>query len=133
MVGLEVVVHGDLPVAVPVLVVYAAERAHVCEAMRGELGGDAPPDLFQWPRSAGETHEHEAEQHLRAHRLQCELRTVQGRRRYARRHAGEPAPVLVRPPGIREGDGARGVAPALQDGRALAAAESMHYPTPTLP
>src|ERR1700704_6720583 len=39
MVGLEVVVHGDLPVAVPVLDVHAPERAQVWETMRGHLAG----------------------------------------------------------------------------------------------
>src|SRR4029077_1293939 len=80
-----------------------------------------------WARIAGETHEHEAEQHLRAHRLQRELRTVPGWKGLARRHPEQLAAELVRPAVIRTGDGARAVARALEDARAAMAADVVEY------
>ena len=111
VVGLEVVVHRDLPVAVPVLDVQRSRAAPCCSK---RCGANSSPtsatDLLQRRRIPGQAHEHEAEQDLHAHRLQAQLRAVERREGLAGRHAEQLAVQTVGPAVVRAGDGARAVA-----------------------
>src|SRR5258708_28858 len=123
VIGLEVVVHGDLPVALPVLEVAGTEGLHFLEAMRRELRGHARPDLLQRPWVAREAYEDEAEGDAHAHGLECQLRAIERRESLACGDRAQLPAQAIRPAVIGAGDRARAIAGALEDARATVSAD----------
>src|SRR5712671_2677966 len=97
VVGLEVVVHGDLPVDIPMLDVQRAERLQSLEPMRREVLEKASPQGFEWLGVACEVHEYEAGLNGHACRLQPMLAAIQPRKALPHRHANELAAEPIRP------------------------------------
>ena len=115
VVGLEVVVHRDLPVDVPHIGADRRERHHVLEAVGRQLLGERAPGLGHGRRVARETHEDESECGIDAHRAQAMRRAVEAREALAHRHADQAPILAIAPAVIRAGDRGRAGARAVED------------------
>src|SRR6185312_13952031 len=91
VISLEIVVHGDLPVDIPMLDVQRTERLQRLEPVRGEVLEKASPQGFERRQVAGQAHEHEAELNGHGYRLQPMLAAVQPRKALPDGHADELA------------------------------------------
>src|SRR5260370_34423187 len=96
VIRLEVVVHGDLPVDIPMLDVQRAERLHRLEPVRREVLQKDSPNGLEGRGIAGEAHEYESELDRHARRLQAMLAAIPPWKRLPHRHAEELARGAIR-------------------------------------
>src|SRR5215470_11785354 len=127
VIRLQVVVHGDLPVHIPVLDVQRAEWLQRLEPMRGKIIQEAPPDLLERRRIAAEAREYESELDRHARRLQSVLAAIEAGETLAHRHADQLAAQPVGPAMVRAGDGAGTIAGTFQNARASMPAHVVKY------
>src|ERR1700738_412463 len=91
VIRLEVVVHGDLPVDIPMLDVQRAERLHRLEPVRGEVIQKGSPNGLEGRRIAGQAHKDESDLDRQRRGLQPMLAAIQPRKPPPPRHADELA------------------------------------------
>src|SRR4029077_17824548 len=117
VIRLKIGAHRDLPIAVPVLDIGLADQLHLLKAVRGKLRHDAGEDLLQRAWLTAQADEHEPKKHLHTHRLQAELRAIQGRKGFACADGEQVTAELVGPAVIGAGQRSRAVATAVEKAR----------------
>jgi hypothetical protein len=115
VIGLEVIVHGDLPIDVPHVGADRRERHHVLETIGGQLLGERAPGFGDGRGIAREANENESECDIDPHRAQAVSRAVEAREALAHRYADQAAVLAVAPAMIRASDRGRASARAVED------------------
>ena len=128
VVGLQVVVHRDLPVHVPGFGRDGRKRHHVLEAIGRELIRERAPHPGDRLWIAGQRDEDESERNVHFHRAQPVLGPVESREGIPCRHSQQRTIMAVRPAVVRASDGARAVAVAIEQPRAAMTADVVERP-----
>ena len=125
VVGLQVVVHRELPVHVPDFLGDWRKGQAFLQAIWSHLLGQGPENLARRGRIACEADEDEAKESLQPDRDQSVRRTVEVGKGLFRRHADQAAVVPIAPAVIGAGDRALAFACSVQHARAAVPADVM--------
>src|SRR5271165_1155371 len=122
VVGLEVIVHRDLPIDGPDLFADGFQGHHFLEPIGRKLLGQLTPDLRHGRRVAAQTDENETKRNIGPHRPKTMLGSIQSGEAFAHRHPNQAAVVPVSPPVVGAGDGCGAVSRSIHQARAAMAA-----------
>src|SRR5580658_6229609 len=124
VIRLQIVVHRDLPVDLPLLQIDRLRGNELLKPIRRQLLDDRRPHLRRWRRRhGGEAHEYEAQRQLHGNRIEAIFAQVETGKALLCRSREQRAVVAVTPAMVRAGDATVTLAGALEQTRAAVAAD----------